>query len=157
VSFGVPAYPSNRLISNVLVYNDDTAGPGVTRGSCSQRQRQSYRMRGSLDIEYVAMVVPARNAWRAADWRVAGTDSRRAALFHALIGTGCTDSVHADSRKDRPDGSRSLAVLLRAKIELAMTQAQIVSVPLLAARLQGLGADLRVLEGKLEANTPRNA
>ena len=38
-------------------------------------------------------------------------------------------------------------------IELAMTQAQVVTVPILDARLHGVSAELRVLEGKLEAST----
>ena len=38
-------------------------------------------------------------------------------------------------------------------IELAMTQAQFVTVPILDARLQEVRAEIRVLEGKLEAST----
>jgi hypothetical protein len=38
-------------------------------------------------------------------------------------------------------------------IELAMTQAQFVTVPILDARLHGVSAELRVLEGKLDAST----
>jgi hypothetical protein len=38
-------------------------------------------------------------------------------------------------------------------IELAMTQAQFVTVPIFDARLHGVSAELRVLEGKLDAST----
>jgi hypothetical protein len=38
-------------------------------------------------------------------------------------------------------------------IELAMTQAQFVTVPILDARLHGVSAEIRVLEGKLDAST----
>jgi hypothetical protein len=38
-------------------------------------------------------------------------------------------------------------------IELAMTQAQFVTVPILDARLQGVSAEIRVLEGKLDASS----
>jgi hypothetical protein len=38
-------------------------------------------------------------------------------------------------------------------IELAMTQAQFVTVPILDARLQEVRAEIRVLEGKLDAST----
>ncbi len=38
-------------------------------------------------------------------------------------------------------------------IESAMTHAQFATVPLLDARLHGVGAELRVLEGKLDAIT----
>jgi hypothetical protein len=37
-------------------------------------------------------------------------------------------------------------------IELAMTQAQFVTVPILDARLHGVSAEIRVLEGKLDAS-----
>ncbi len=40
-------------------------------------------------------------------------------------------------------------------IELAMTQAQFVTVPILDARLHGVSAEIRVLEGKLDASTQR--
>ncbi len=40
-------------------------------------------------------------------------------------------------------------------IESAMTHAQFATVPLLDARLHGVGAELRVLEGKLDASTQR--
>ena len=38
-------------------------------------------------------------------------------------------------------------------IELAITQAQFVTVPILDARLHGVSAEIRVLEGKLDAST----
>jgi hypothetical protein len=38
-------------------------------------------------------------------------------------------------------------------IELAMTQAQFVTVPILDARLHEVSAEIRVLEGKLDAST----
>ena len=38
-------------------------------------------------------------------------------------------------------------------IELAMTQAQFVTVPILDARLHGVSAEIRVLEGKLDVST----
>jgi hypothetical protein len=38
-------------------------------------------------------------------------------------------------------------------IELAMTQAQFVTVPILDARFHGVSAEIRVLEGKLDAST----
>ena len=38
-------------------------------------------------------------------------------------------------------------------IELAMTQAQLVTVPILDARLHEVSAEIRVLEGKLDAST----
>ena len=38
-------------------------------------------------------------------------------------------------------------------IELVMTQGQFVTVPILDARLYGVSAELRVLEGKLDAST----
>ena len=40
-------------------------------------------------------------------------------------------------------------------IELAMTQAQFVTVPILDARLAEIRAEMRVLEGKLEASIQR--
>jgi len=40
-------------------------------------------------------------------------------------------------------------------IEPAMTQAQFVTVPILDARLHGVSAEIRVLEGKLDASTQR--
>jgi len=38
-------------------------------------------------------------------------------------------------------------------IELAMTQTQFVTVPILDARLHGVSAEIRALEGKLDAST----
>jgi hypothetical protein len=46
-----------------------------------------------------------------------------------------------------------VAVGVSKAIELAMTQAQFVTVPILDARLHGVSAELRVLKGKLEAST----
>ena len=46
-----------------------------------------------------------------------------------------------------------MALGVAEAIELAMTQAQFVTVPILDARLHGVSAEIRVLEGKLDAST----
>jgi len=45
-----------------------------------------------------------------------------------------------------------VAIGVAAAIELAMTQAQFVTVPILDARLHQVSAEIRVLEGKLDAS-----
>jgi hypothetical protein len=48
-----------------------------------------------------------------------------------------------------------VALGIAEAIELAMTQAQFVTVPILDSRLHGVSAEIRVLEGKLDASTQR--
>jgi len=45
-----------------------------------------------------------------------------------------------------------VAIGVAEAIEFAMTQAQFVTVPILDARLHGISAEIRVLEGKLDAS-----
>ena len=46
-----------------------------------------------------------------------------------------------------------MALGVAEAIELAMTQTQFVTVPILDARLHGVSAEIRALEGKLDAST----
>jgi hypothetical protein len=65
------------------------------------------------------------------------------ALYAATVG------ILVEKAKFEPE----VALGVAEAIELAMTQAQFVTVPILDARLHGVSAEIRVLEGKLDAST----
>ena len=50
----------------------------------------------------------------------------------------------------------AVALGVAEAIELAMTQAQFVTVPILDARLHAVSAEIRLLEGKLDAGTKQH-
>jgi hypothetical protein len=67
------------------------------------------------------------------------------ALHAATVG------ILVEKAKFEPD----VALGVAEAIELAMTQAQFVTVPILDARLREVRAEIRVLEGKLDASMQR--
>jgi hypothetical protein len=68
------------------------------------------------------------------------------ALHAATVG------ILAEKAKFEPE----VALGVAEAIELAMTQAQFVTVPILDARLHGVSAEIRVLEGKLDASSKKH-
>ncbi len=72
-----------------------------------------------------------------------GLRTKMMAIHAATVG------ILVDKGKFEPE----VALGVAEAIDLAMTQAQFVTVPILDARLHAISAEIRVLEGKLDAST----